>query len=386
MFGQTTTHVLNHDAGVKQVRFQPGGSDIVATSTRSGNVQIWDLRCSGGAQAGTEGNGIAEPRPIHGLYDAHAFKTATYMNWSSGPASSSVGYPSRSNERGAVSITGLSFLNAGRENLFVTGSECDARVKLWDLRKMRSHSRHGGTPLSTTTPPKSHTVRPFGLTSLAISGDGQRLYTLCRDNTVYTYATSHLLNGQAPELWPSNSQPRRSAASNQIVRGPMYGFRHPAINAITFYVRLAVRPATAGNSELLAVGSNCSTPVLFPTDERYFHFGPTSSDHAPYQSYEQSQSQSGMIEDPSIQPPPCWNNIHIFQTGVRLIGHAKEATALTWTPAGDLVSVSDDHTAKCWRQKKDGEAKDARTRGPNSLSTFNCGWASVHRSWDNDDE
>jgi WD40 repeat protein len=48
---QQCIHVLaKHKSSVKQVRFQPGDDKIVATSSRDGAVQIWDLRCKGGAQ------------------------------------------------------------------------------------------------------------------------------------------------------------------------------------------------------------------------------------------------------------------------------------------------------------------------------------------------
>lgn len=45
---QTTLTILgNHSASLKQVRFQPGANNnsIIATSSRDGCVQIWDLRC-----------------------------------------------------------------------------------------------------------------------------------------------------------------------------------------------------------------------------------------------------------------------------------------------------------------------------------------------------
>lgn len=48
MTTQTTLSILgNHSASLKQVRFQPGtnNNNILATSSRDGCVQIWDLRC-----------------------------------------------------------------------------------------------------------------------------------------------------------------------------------------------------------------------------------------------------------------------------------------------------------------------------------------------------
>lgn len=50
MTTQTTTSILgNHTASLKQVRFQPGANhhSVIATSSRDGSIQIWDLRVNG---------------------------------------------------------------------------------------------------------------------------------------------------------------------------------------------------------------------------------------------------------------------------------------------------------------------------------------------------
>jgi WD40 repeat protein len=50
MTTQTTTSILgNHTASLKQVRFQPGPNNhsVIATSSRDGSIQIWDLRVNG---------------------------------------------------------------------------------------------------------------------------------------------------------------------------------------------------------------------------------------------------------------------------------------------------------------------------------------------------
>ncbi len=50
MTTQTTISVLgNHTASLKQVRFQPGANNysVIATSSRDGSIQIWDLRVNG---------------------------------------------------------------------------------------------------------------------------------------------------------------------------------------------------------------------------------------------------------------------------------------------------------------------------------------------------
>jgi WD40 repeat protein len=50
MTTQSTISVLgNHTASLKQVRFQPGANShsVIATSSRDGSIQIWDLRVNG---------------------------------------------------------------------------------------------------------------------------------------------------------------------------------------------------------------------------------------------------------------------------------------------------------------------------------------------------
>jgi len=50
MTTQTTISILgNHTASLKQVRFQPGDNShsVIATSSRDGSIQIWDLRVNG---------------------------------------------------------------------------------------------------------------------------------------------------------------------------------------------------------------------------------------------------------------------------------------------------------------------------------------------------
>lgn len=408
MFHQKTTHDLGHEDLVKQVRFQPGNPNIVATATRKGKVSIWDLRCSGSdtpienihatsvplssyhTPVSAETYKPIQVRPIHIIEHAHG--TTGFTNiWSTNPKSGSVmGATSSANApdmSSSISVTCLSFLNTGRENLFVTGSSYDATVKLWDIRNMRSHRRHDGTPLSTTMVPLNHfgaKARRFGLSSLALSGDGKRLYTLCRDNTVYTYATSHLIDGQAPELSSSHSEPRRSAASNQSAPGPIYGFAHSELRTNSFYPKLAVRPATGNCGEILAVGSSDEVAVLFPTDERYHHYSPMGSPHALKNPPKIPAKTSKTRSNEWFNPTP--NYIPIYRNGVPLKGHTREVTGVAWTSAGDLVSISDDSRAICWRQGEKGEAKALRALRMRIDDNWRGGWADVDQEWDDDDE
>lgn len=372
MMTQTATFTMaGHTSSVKQVSFQPGSSNVLATSSRDGSVLVWDLRCKG------------QEGPVRGLkssLNGDEEKSATQAERNAGcvnaireaamqtilKSSPTRDCPSRSEQqarRGEISVTTLAFLPPGREHLLLTGSEADASVKLWDLRTTHSRRRYGATPLSSTKPPESHiSHRNFGLTSMALSGDAARLYTLCRDNTVYAYSTSHLILGHAPELSLNAPSPRRPCGVEKPGLGPIYGFRHPKLHATTFYVRLALRPAADNKSELLAVGSSDECAVLFPTDERYLSRGQTNSRF------------QRLNED-----------IPVYRHGTPLVrGHSSEVTDMTWTHGGDLVTVGDDVSARCWRGEGP-DARDLRIGGETEGRRWGCGWAETPDDWDDDD-
>jgi WD40 repeat protein len=388
----------NHSSSVKRVQFQPASNNkVLATCSRDGNVNIWDLRCKGFERPALQVRCSLEteaetppasappkmlyPHVLNTIGGAHAYTT------SQKPAmdKSDVQPVGRTD----ITVTSLAFLSPGRENLFVTASEASASVRLWDLRTAHNNRRGRPViPLSTTQEPESHVkYRRFGLTSMAFGGDGARLYTLCRDNTVYTYSTSHLILGHAPELSLNNNRPRRTGGSDKDGLGPLYGFRHPRLQVSSFYVKLAVRKATQNHPEMLATGSTDHCPILFPTDERYL----SSPAKAPVEPAPSRTSLftnrsglrrtnsgiglSGRLED----------TIPIHQSGTPLVeGHQKEVTGLSWTPSGDLISVSDDYIARCWREGP--EARELRTGGETEGKRWQCGWADMKDSFDDEDE
>ena len=402
---QTATFTMaGHTSSVKQVRFQPGSSSVIATSSRDGGVLLWDLRCKGqegpvqdvrvslnGSDEGGGTNTLERyASQINTIQEAHAPAprqiTESITKLSSKP-SLVRDCPSRTepqSRRGDVSVTALAFLPPGREHLLLTGSEANAIVKLWDLRTTHSHRRIRATPLSSTQQPESHNNhRHFGLTSMALSGDGVRLYTTCRDNTVYAYSTSHLILGHAPELSLTAPRPRRSGGAEREGLGPLYGFRHPQFHATTFYVKSALRSAVDEKSELLAVGSSDGCAVLFPTDERYLG---------------KSRMVSGFQGHALMSSRPTLTRTHsgtslftrlndtvpIYQHGTPLIrGHAREVTDMTWTYGGDLVTIGDDLTARCWREGPD--ARDLRIGGETEGRRWGCGWSETVGDWDSDE-
>ncbi|KAK0735485.1 WD40-repeat-containing domain protein [Apiosordaria backusii] len=235
---QTPINILgHHTASLKQIRFQPGrGQDcVLATSGRDGSIQIWDLRCRGGPVQDMSIHNEdrlrhSAPKPIspgcvvNSIYDAHA-RTQRQTKSSKSSSTTDVARTGEVPGRiGEVSVTSLQFLPPGREHLLLSACEADASIKLWDIRAVHTHRHHKtSTPISFTAPPPSHAAwRPFGIASMTLNTSGSRLYALCKDNTVYTYSTSHLVLGSAAELTPAlpgqDPPRRRHYPHNQAMR------------------------------------------------------------------------------------------------------------------------------------------------------------------------
>lgn len=383
---QQTVHVLaKHKSSVKQIRFQPGDDNIIATSSRDGAVQIWDLRCKGG-HTNTHpawGDDVPYASTIKSLASAHA---------DTGPISDTVvttkSSANRKSEalsrRSDVSVTALSFLPTGRQHLLLTASDASTSVKLWDIRG-RYSLRGPAVPISTTRHPESHTRhRHFAINSLTLSGDAARLYALSKDNTVYAYSTSHLILGVAPELSSTSSKHQRA---QQDGLGPIYGFRHRNFHAGSFYVKASLRRASGDKPELLAVGSTDGCPVLFPTDETFLRRENTRTEELSELPQLRRSSRSTLARNVSIGSKfPCMltDTIPIYEHGTPLIrGHDAEVTSVSWTKSGSLISVGDDFRVRRW--KEGSRARELRLNGETEGKRWQCGWAVAPEGYDEDE-
>ena len=340
---QVCTNVLaGHRSSVKQVAFSPRNPSILTTCARDGNIHFFDTRCVG--TASSLGKNIVENRPVNSILQAHA---------ETGPKK---GVTARSD----ISVTAAAWL-INRDNVIATACESNSCIKIWDIRSIQTRRKVASAVEMSATPPHHQPPkhRPFGLNCLSLSLDGSRMYAMCRDSVIYAYSTSHVSNG------------------------PIHAYSHPRLHASTFYVKTSV----SQDGRLLGAGSSDGIAVIFPTDERYLdqHSYRLGKVHPDDSTPTPASPPSSLTPKPTVPSPPAASRKSPFPVaqhmkvgkGVGLIrGHAKEVTDVTWTVIGDLVAISDDFQARCWRNDNgDGKAEELRVQGSEQGRGWGCGWA-----------
>ncbi|KAL2396786.1 hypothetical protein ABEF93_002855 [Exophiala dermatitidis] len=410
---QSTYTLRGHTGSLKRVQFQPGsGNNALATCSRDGSVCLWDLRCASRRGAWVQQNLSREPESficqsadvnsVNQIRDAH---TALDLLGRSKPTKRK---QTPVSARSDFAVTSCAFISPSRSHLLATASENDAIIKLWDMRTSYKSRSGRPTPVSATLEPKSHeNHRQFGVTSIAMSTDGSRLYSLCRDHTVYAYSTAHLVLGGAPEMSPSSAHPFRQSRNAGHGLGPLYGFRHPSLRLASFYDKLAVRHRTQDNTEIVATGTREECAILFPTDERYLNkkskrwpppglsgqsANRSRGPAAPPRLTRTASSAAVIARQQQQQPSPTTatedsdGNCPIYYHGTALVnGHSKEVTAVAWTVNGNLITTADDYTSRCWRENAQ-EARALRLNADRDLSRYQSGWADARKGYDNDDD
>lgn len=370
-----------HACSVKKVQFQPGNTNVLVSCARDGDINIWDVRqnpCDLPARVAQ--NSITDDMdarsPLHSIWEAHH------------PGKTKSKVASTSSE---YCVTSMTFLDETRPHLFATSSDKDTIVRLWDIRSKHSF-RNKTVPISQTAEPESHeTHRRFGVTSMALSGDGSKFYTLCRDHTIYAYSTSHLILGSGSEMAPDAPRWKGEKHGHKYGLGPLYGFRDPAMAVTTFYLKMAVRKATDQHPELLAVGSSDNCAVIYPTDERY-HVKTARA--VPYVPKDRATNPTGRLKltrtdyqstSLSLKKRPAEDTIPIYYLGTPLVrGHSSEVTGVAWSNEGNLVTVGDDLGTRCWRENAE-KARFYRNGYEGEVERAGAGWAVVRdEDWDED--
>ncbi|KIW90791.1 uncharacterized protein Z519_08574 [Cladophialophora bantiana CBS 173.52] len=400
------THTLiGHMGSIKRVQWQPGsGNHVLATCSRDGSVRLWDLRC---AQ-----QGILDIQPL--VRAPHLLNNSREVNAQVEIRDAHTSWDKLKLVNGKRQVAGLSskvdfavttcaFISDTRPHMLATASEHNAIIKIWDMRASYKQRSGRPTPVSATLEPNSHeALRPFGVTSMVMNTDGSRLYTLCRDNTIYAYSTAHLVLGGCPEMSLASSQPSRASRTAGQGLGPLYGFRDPSLRLGSFYDKLALRRKTSENTEILAAGSGEDCAVIFPTDERYLtkaarrcppvvsHSKPSlrSRPRLPQRASSVNMLSNSLSASTSFQDVQMEGQCPIYYTGTPLInGHTKEVTAVAWVHHnGQLITVADDYKARCWFEDDPSKARALRLNTERDGRRNQSGWATVRPGFDDDED
>ena len=372
-----------HESCLRQVKFRPGeaSGNILATSDRTSTIHIWDTRyrrpCTTIPEevfVSSDGTVLSEATSTFGdafnsLWTAHR----------------------RKQDNTPASVTSLQWLSR-QDYLLMSGSESDATIKLWDTRYV-GYTRDGKPkPLSSTAPPADHTRRPHGITSLALNTDASRIYSVCKNGTVYAYATSHLILGHGPELATFETPKPRNGRQAQGL-APLYGFRHDRLKVNSFFIKCAVLPSTVLGTEILAVGSSDACPILFPTDENAIQIEwqrqrdrARDVDHHHEVVRLSQNSETDILSSSQQSEARAEGLIPMYQKGTPLIeGTTKEVSSVKWADDGTLVSISDDYSVRFWRHDTE-KARFLRTCGYFGGHRHMAGWADIENAEALDDD
>lgn len=349
-FGKTCTGMNCHDNAVFDISFSPDDFQM-ATASGDQSVRIFDVQkqlCTSVLQGHRSSIKQVAFNPLNPFILTSCSRDGSINIWDTRcvgirsedliihkPVSSidQAHTPLITRGRGAkkrvdVSVTAVTWIE---EHKIASASELNAEIKLWDIRATQKKGKAAVAIDASALP--THHNRAFGLNSLTLSPDGARLYSLCRDGVIYTYGTQHLSNG------------------------PIHAYTHPRLHASTFYVKSAI----SRDGRLLSAGSSDNCPIVFPTDERYF-------DRSLYPQSHPEDSRAASVS--KIMP---------VGKGAALVrGYEKEVMDLTWTMDGDMVAISDDYLARCWRVGERGEeAENMRNGGEEEGRRWGWGWSEV---------
>ncbi|KAF8330809.1 WD40-repeat-containing domain protein [Cantharellus anzutake] len=302
-----------HSLTVKCTLWNPLNPNLLASSSRDGNIHFWDLRT-------TPLNDDQSYAPVFSIHGAH-------QDPCKGIALKGKG---RTKQTAPVrSVTSINYL-PNRQHLVMSSGSADGILKIWDARFMgdfRTSPSRGSKPTTdvdlslfdltydaTILKPDSHGdlvsnlgpgSRARGISSVAVDPiSGDSVWALSRNGSIYSYRLGQLFDA--------------SSAPKDI---PL-PVTHPCLEVDSFYPRLALSPCGA----FLAVGSSNGRLVLWDT---------------------KSLLSLG---------------INAKEEAVILEAHTAEVSSVDWSQ-DELLTSSDDCTVRVWR-KDPGRARELRDYEP----------------------
>lgn len=309
-----------HTSSVKEIKFDPTNPHLCVTGGRDGKIAVWDLR--GSTAAGT--------KPVSQVVSAHGCVNG-------GTTAAAAARRNAKTNTPAISITALLYKANGH---LVSACASNPVLMSWDLRYLRSEV-HVGAPLGHFPFLDSSWARPtqacastrlqvgrtcsvnkrertHGVTSLAQSLDGQRIYSMNRNNKVYEYTSSHEQAGPTKII----------ESSDLVVR--------------SFYSKCSI-----SNDGLLACGNANGSPVIIDTNrapDKQHHHHKTASLEEDQENSSPGAEQAGLVKLSSDQRP---SRTARQVTG----GHQQECTGLSWSHDSSVfISIGDDASTRIWRR------------------------------------
>ncbi|KAJ3385250.1 hypothetical protein HDU92_003137 [Lobulomyces angularis] len=215
-----------HESSIKSISANPHDPFVFATSSRDGNIMIWDLRCKGVnvKQVSTEQNSIANVENIRpsnsnlvynsdhqiaidscSLKDNQKDDNSLYfrtlkpfdkINFSHLRENfNSLKRKKRSSQKKSIcfsqSVSCVKFLVESSNKLISSGTG-DGLIKIWDIRHGGYYSIKNKPQPYDETSLNENWARPYGYTSISLDPNGLLIYASCTDNSVYQFTTANL--------------------------------------------------------------------------------------------------------------------------------------------------------------------------------------------------
>jgi len=213
--------LAEHKSSIKQTLWDPYNSDILVSSSRDGDIHVYDIR-----ESPTKGqhDGVSAHGAVLSILQGHADMTKRKGRKPSVPRS----------------VTSINYLKQ-RDNLLLSSGSADGVLKAWDLRA-KSSKRNKPMPLySSDDITLESSGRARGIVSVALDEQGEWAWALATDGSIYTYLALSLST-------PSPDLPILS---------------HPNLSSASFYVRLALSPC----GKYLASGSSNGEVYTWAVDD-----------------------------------------------------------------------------------------------------------------------
>lgn len=332
-----------HTGSVKDVKFSPNDPNLCTTGGRDGMLLVWDLRVSSrGALKSVVSMGSVDHRKASGRDKRFSQKPA--------------------------SITAVLFK---ADNKILSSCAENSTISTWDMRYAQSDSleqSRGIKPLRPglldQSPSDSPKQRSYGITSMVMSHEEQRVYALTKNHRILEFQTAH------------------------PCAAPIGHFACPSLRVATFYCKLSL-----SNDGLLLCGNASGSPIIIDSQNHRPNIRPARS--AP-QSLNSSQDQENIQSSPvssadddqhsSVDLKDCSNATSLSNAGKRLDatsgtiskqmngGHRAECTGTSWSHDSEsFVTIGDDALVRIWR-------RDVRRSGLEIMEcetgmTGDWGWA-----------